>query len=169
MFLGDSITEWLYMGPGKPCWDMFFAPLGAIDFAAGGATTSQVLWQVEQGQVEAATPRVVVLMIGTNNLTLGATPEGTAKGVTKIVDDFADAVMKDPKINFLRDPEKKLTPEQATTAKKHMVDFLSSLSGGPLKYTGKSMKEVHKGMGITDEEFNATAEQFKSARAGAAA
>ena len=35
--------------------------------------------------------------------------------------------------------------------------MISSATGGPLKYTGRSMKESHKGMGITDDEFGALA------------
>jgi lysophospholipase L1-like esterase/Ca2+-binding EF-hand superfamily protein len=88
LFLGDSITDAFESGAGKPVWNAFFAPLGAEDFAIAGLTTSQVLWQVERGEVALAAPKVVVLMIGTNNLGLGQTPQDTAAGITKIVDEI---------------------------------------------------------------------------------
>lgn len=86
LFLGDSITDGFANGPGSATWERSFTPLDAEDFAIAGFTTSQVLWQVETGQVAAASPDVVVLMIGTNNLGLGQSPEATAAGITRIVD-----------------------------------------------------------------------------------
>ena len=38
--------------------------------------------------------------------------------------------------------------------RQNLIDQIGEASGGPLKYTGKSMVEAHKGMGITDKEFN---------------
>jgi lysophospholipase L1-like esterase/Ca2+-binding EF-hand superfamily protein len=85
VFLGDSITDWLATGVGEPLWDENFAPLGAIDLAVQGFTTSHVLWQVETGRVALAGPQVIVLMIGTNNLGWGQSTAATAAGITKIV------------------------------------------------------------------------------------
>jgi lysophospholipase L1-like esterase len=86
LFLGDSITDLLQSGAGQPIWKTFFAPLGAADFAVGGVTTSEVLWQVQTGQVAAVTPNVVVLLIGSNNLGTGQSPAATVAGVEAIVD-----------------------------------------------------------------------------------
>jgi len=47
--------------------------------------------------------------------------------------------------------------------KTRLVEFVSSATGGPLKYEGKSMKEAHKGMKITEEEFDAAAKDLKDA------
>ncbi len=85
VFLGDSITDFLESGAGQPVWQSALAPLGAVDFAVSGVTTSQLLWQVETGQVAAVTPDVVVLQIGTNNLGQGQTPLDTAAGIATIV------------------------------------------------------------------------------------
>jgi hemoglobin len=38
-----------------------------------------------------------------------------------------------------------------------VVEFVSSVTGGPLKYTGRDMKNAHQGMKITESEFNAAA------------
>jgi hemoglobin len=39
-----------------------------------------------------------------------------------------------------------------------LVDFLCEASGGPCKYTGKDMVAAHKGMNLSEGEFNALAE-----------
>jgi hemoglobin len=39
-------------------------------------------------------------------------------------------------------------------------EFLSAAFGGPLPWTGKNMRKAHDGMGITEEQFNAIAENL---------
>lgn len=41
-------------------------------------------------------------------------------------------------------------------------EFLSAALGGPLPWTGKDMRAAHTGMGLTDEHFNAIAENLKA-------
>lgn len=95
LFLGDSITDgWRRPGPngGKAVWDRELAPLRAANFGIGGDRTQHVLWRIEQGTLEGLRPRVVVLMIGTNNTgferdgtTPRNTPAETVAGVSAIV------------------------------------------------------------------------------------
>jgi hemoglobin len=102
------------------------------------------------------------------------TPPGTAslwdrlggeKGVSKVADDFVALVAANPKVDVTRGGKFKLDALAIADFKKEMVAFVSSVTGGPLKYTGKSMKEAHKGMGITNEEFDAAAADLKKALA----
>ncbi len=86
---------------------------------------------------------------------------GGEANVAKVVDDFVNTAGKDPKVNFWRDPTKVPSKEEVADLKKHLVAFVSSVTGGPLKYEGKSMKEAHKGMKITSEEFDAAANDLK--------
>ncbi len=88
---------------------------------------------------------------------------GGEEGVGKVVDEFVNAAAKDPKVNFFRDPTHVASKEEVAELKKSLVAFVSSATFGPIKYTGKSMKEAHKGMKITDEEFNAAKEDLKAA------
>jgi beta-glucosidase len=88
LFLGDSITAGYAYGTGAAVWDQWLAPLGAEDFAIPGLSTSEVLWQVESGQVATVSPGVVVLMIGTNNLGEGQSPQAAAEGIGRIVDQI---------------------------------------------------------------------------------
>ena len=88
---------------------------------------------------------------------------GGEKNVRKVVDDLVALAAKDPKVNFDRNGKFKLDPVKLADFREEMVDFISAASGGPLQYRGKSMKEVHKGMGITTAEFNALAADLRKA------
>jgi beta-glucosidase len=89
IFLGDSIMDGYQHGAGITVWNAQVAPLNAADFAIGASATQNVLYEINQGQLDDTSPRVVVLMIGTNNLGLfGETPDQTAGGVQACVDDI---------------------------------------------------------------------------------
>ncbi len=84
LFLGDSITE-NFATRGAEVWDREIAPLGnVVDFGIGGDRTQFVLWRAQHGELAGSGARVVVLMIGTNNLST-ATPANVARGVAAIV------------------------------------------------------------------------------------
>jgi lysophospholipase L1-like esterase len=82
VFLGDSIVANYAF---SPAWMTKIAPLGALDLAIGGSTTQNVLWQLDLGLLKGTAPRVIVLLVGTNNLAAGDTPQETADGVAAIV------------------------------------------------------------------------------------
>jgi lysophospholipase L1-like esterase len=73
LFVGDSITEAWSSGPwggyvhGTPVWDKVYAPRGALNFGVGADRTQNVLYRLDTMDVKGLTPRVIVLMIGTNN------------------------------------------------------------------------------------------------------
>ena len=67
LFLGDSITEG-WSGRGKRVWDQYYADLDAANFGIGGDRTQHVLWRIDNGELDGISPKVVVLMIGTNNI-----------------------------------------------------------------------------------------------------
>ena len=52
--------------------------------------------------------------------------------------------------------------QNVATLKLHLVQFLSLATGGPPKYEGRDMKEVHRGMAITNAEFDATVGDLKA-------
>ena len=68
LFLGDSITDgWSWGTGGKPIWDKTFAPRHAANFGIGYDRIQNVLWRIENGELEGIDPKIVVLLIGTNN------------------------------------------------------------------------------------------------------
>ncbi|HEV8113294.1 MAG TPA: alkaline phosphatase D family protein [Planctomycetota bacterium] len=66
VFLGDSITEG-WEEAGKDAWDAHYAKRKAVNFGVGGDRTQHVLWRIDHGQLDGVKPKLVVLMIGTNN------------------------------------------------------------------------------------------------------
>jgi lysophospholipase L1-like esterase len=68
LFLGDSITDgWHWDTGGKRIWKQTFAPRHAANFGIGYDRIQNVLWRVENGELDGLSPKVVVLLIGTNN------------------------------------------------------------------------------------------------------
>jgi hemoglobin len=88
---------------------------------------------------------------------------GGEKNVARVVDSFLTLAVKDPRVNFTRKPGVEPTPAQLDTAKKHLLEYVSSITGGPLEYKGKNMKDAHKGMGITNAEFDAAVAHLRTA------
>jgi len=86
MFIGDSITEFWQRPAGKTIWATNFAPLKAANFGISGHATQNVLWRLQNGELEGIHPKVVVLLIGTNNM--GDKPADIALGVKVIITEI---------------------------------------------------------------------------------
>ncbi|HKR78643.1 MAG TPA: group 1 truncated hemoglobin, partial [Nitrospira sp.] len=69
---------------------------------------------------------------------------GGKDGITTVVDAFVARVGGDKRINGY------FASTDLTKLKMHMVDQICEASGGPCKYTGRTMKQTHAGMGVTD-------------------
>ncbi|MGH9945496.1 MAG: group I truncated hemoglobin, partial [Pyrinomonadaceae bacterium] len=74
---------------------------------------------------------------------------GGLEAIKAVIGDFAGRVLADPSINK---KFAKTDPERLTFM---LVQQVCDASGGPCKYTGRSMKDSHKNMGVTGGEFNA--------------
>jgi lysophospholipase L1-like esterase len=84
LFLGDSITAgW---GKAKPVWDEHYGKYQPANFGIGGDKTQHVLWRIANGELDGIQPKVLVLMIGTNNM--GYPVEDIIKGDLKIVEEI---------------------------------------------------------------------------------
>ena len=79
---------------------------------------------------------------------------GGIDSITAVVEDFRDRVAGDDRINqkFARTDLGRLT--------KMLIDQVCEAAGGPCKYSGRSMKEAHAGMGVTSGEFDALVEDL---------
>src|SRR5438046_9474603 len=87
LFLGDSITENWTRAP--EIWKQRYEPLHAANFGIGGDRTQHVLWRITNGELDGIHPKIVVLMIGTNNANSDP-PERIADAIKKIVDITRD-------------------------------------------------------------------------------
>ncbi|MFL6256937.1 MAG: GDSL-type esterase/lipase family protein [Pyrinomonadaceae bacterium] len=72
-FLGDSITRrWGTSDEQYKAflenWRQNFYGWNAADFGWGGDTTQNILWRLENGELDNVNPKIIVLMAGTNNV-----------------------------------------------------------------------------------------------------
>lgn len=88
---------------------------------------------------------------------------GGEAAITAVVNDFVNNSANDPAVNFTRKGEGKewnATPENVAKLKRLLVEQIGEATGGPQRYSGRDMKTAHKGMNITDDQFNALATQL---------
>jgi len=83
LFVGDSITDG-WRGQGKDVFAKTYGSMDPYNIGIGGDKTEHVIWRLQHGEIEGISPKVAVLMIGTNNLGPN-TNEEIVKGVTKVV------------------------------------------------------------------------------------
>lgn len=94
IFIGDSITQG-WEGPGRKTWETYYANRKAANFGFSGDRTEHVLWRMANGEIVGLQPKVVVMMIGTNNIGHGSSDAGqTALGVRTIVGKLREAMPK---------------------------------------------------------------------------
>jgi hemoglobin len=80
---------------------------------------------------------------------------GGKAAITAVVDDFVGNIAADSSING------RFASTDIPHLKAGLVDQICEASGGPCKYTGKSMPEAHAGMHISDAEFGALVADLK--------
>ena len=79
---------------------------------------------------------------------------GGQPAITAVVDDFVANVAADSRINRF------FANSDIPRTKRLLVEQICAGTGGPCTYTGRSMRETHRGMGVTDADFNALVEDL---------
>lgn len=103
VFLGDSITHFWGGEPrdarqrGADEWSRYYAKRNVVNLGYGWDRTENVLWRLRHGEFEGVSPKVVVLMIGTNNLGLNK-PDEIAAGIRAICEEIGG---RSPKTKIL--------------------------------------------------------------------
>jgi len=162
LFVGDSITDF-WRNRGSNVWNAVYAPQHAANFGINGDRTQHVLWRIDHGELDGIHPKVVVLMIGTNNTgkerdkkTPRNTPDQVIAGVTAVVNDIR-AKLPDSKILLLAifprgdgGPEQQaqideINPAIARLADGRMVKFLD-IGSKFLDSEGKVSEAVMPGL-----------------------
>ena len=88
LFIGDSITHGWESG-GKSVWDEFYGRRRSFNIGFSGDRTEHVLWRFQHGEIDGLTPKVAVLMIGTNNTGHRQDKaEDTSAGVAAILEEL---------------------------------------------------------------------------------
>ncbi|MEY2598760.1 MAG: hypothetical protein RLZZ142_1019 [Verrucomicrobiota bacterium] len=94
ILLGDSLTEYWGGGinpaPFNQAWTSHFGQYSTLNLGIGGDKTQNLLWRIHHGALDGASPKVVVLLIGTNNINstvYNGTPiEAVAQGIKLCTD-----------------------------------------------------------------------------------
>jgi hemoglobin len=84
---------------------------------------------------------------------------GGKDGVEAVVDSFTKNLLADPRVNKAF----KKSKDGLAQFKQHLAEQICQLAAGPCQYSGKSMVDAHKGMGVTDAQFDAVVEDLKLA------
>jgi hemoglobin len=86
---------------------------------------------------------------------------GGVYSIATVVDDFIDRVMADPRLNAnpaVNEAHHKVPPAGFKYLATEMVCWAT---GGPQKYTGRSMADSHRHLNITPKEWEAFMDDFQ--------
>lgn len=89
IMIGNSITHNLDSSDRKIFWDQYLNALNAVNLGISGDRTENVIWRLQNGEIDGINPKVATLLIGTNNTDGNnylaiSTPEELAEGIWKI-------------------------------------------------------------------------------------
>lgn len=86
---------------------------------------------------------------------------GGVYSIATVVDDFIDRIMIDPRLNA--NPQVDAAHHRVPPAgfKYLVTEMVCWATGGPQKYTGKSMADSHAHLKITPEEWEAFLDDFQ--------
>jgi hemoglobin len=85
---------------------------------------------------------------------------GGREGIALVVGDFVTNMAGDSRVNARF---KDMKGPEIEKLKSNLSDQICDATGGPCSYVGRDMKTTHKGMKITDAEWNATVENLVKA------
>ena len=85
---------------------------------------------------------------------------GGRDGIALVVDDFVANMVADPRVS---NRFQGMQPPAVFKLRSNLADQICDATGGPCSYLGRDMKESHKGMKITEAEWNATVENLVKA------
>jgi lysophospholipase L1-like esterase len=83
IFIGDSITHG-WEASGKDVWQQYYAKRNAVNMGYGGDRTQHVLWRLENGEIAGISPKLAILMIGTNHSGGDYPPKQIGEGIIAI-------------------------------------------------------------------------------------
>ncbi len=87
---------------------------------------------------------------------------GGVYAIASVVDDFIDRVMDNPRLNA--NPKVDEAHHRVSRAgfKYLVTEMVCWASGGPQQYSGRSMRDSHADLGITEEEWQVFAADFQA-------
>ena len=96
LFVGDSITHFwegtIYPADSEPhgtagqvVWDEYYSQRNAVNIGIGGDKIEHILWRLDNGNIDGISPKLIVLLAGTNNVEDNTAAE-IADGIVAIID-----------------------------------------------------------------------------------
>jgi len=79
IWIGDSLIQNLF---NSRIWDSSFCLMHSVNFGISGDRTENVLWRVQNGELEDVAPKIIVLSVGQENY--GDSPETITEGIQSI-------------------------------------------------------------------------------------
>lgn len=131
LFLGDSITNG-WSGAGKTIFAEHYEPLKALNIGIGGDTTRQTLWRIDHDALSGIEPKVVVLMIGVNNIFTGTgNDEEIARGIEEVTKQI---LAKRPKSKILLQSILPQGNKANTERSKNINAMIAKLANEQIRY-----------------------------------
>ena len=85
LMIGDSITH-AWEDKGLETWNQYYADRNALNLGFSGDRTEHVIWRFQNGAIDDISPKLAVIMIGTNNTGhRKENPRHTALGIKRII------------------------------------------------------------------------------------
>jgi len=82
---------------------------------------------------------------------------GGYDAIAAVTDEFIGRLLSDPKFaKFFAGA----SSDSKGKISQHVVEQLCNATGGPCVYTGRTMKQSHAGLGITEDEWNASVQHL---------
>ncbi|WP_165837478.1 GDSL-type esterase/lipase family protein [Zavarzinia aquatilis] len=91
IFVGDSITHDYELPSEAPqydflgLWRRMYGGRNAVNLGFNGDTTANVLWRLQNGEIDGIAPKAAVVLIGTNNTIQGQSAEETEAGIVAVL------------------------------------------------------------------------------------
>ena len=84
IFIGDSITNG-WAGEGKEVWEQYYAKRNAANLGISCDRIQNVLWRLDNGNIDGISPKLAVVMVGSNNSSRSELEE-IPKGIEAVVE-----------------------------------------------------------------------------------
>jgi len=95
LMIGDSITHGWENSDRREIWDRYYAERNPLNIGFSGDRTEHVLWRFEHGAIDGISPKLAVVMIGTNNTGHRQDdPKHTAAGIKAVVEQLGRRLPK---------------------------------------------------------------------------
>jgi len=93
LFFGGTLMKG-WSRSGRSAWDRHISPMKAVNYGVAGDTSSQLLWRINHGELDGMSPKVIVLMMGSEQFRPGSpwvANEDIVKGIAAVVSQLRES------------------------------------------------------------------------------